>query len=461
MFNLTLTLSRTLASFGLDGQIPSSIEELEQLEWLDLSNNSFSGEIPTAIALRFLTYLNLENNLLSGSIPQTLGFISLLRELHLGYNKLSGQIPETLGYLPSINLIDLSNNRLNNSIPSSLGDLSVLTSLSLESNELSGAIPMTLGDVSSLAYLSLQSNHLSGQIPLSFTKLVLLEELYLADNALLTGLIPYLPSLMILDINGTNLDNDVSSIAEIIPTDMADGSLISGDIGDAKSKDVFIIVVALLVTAAIASIGSIIYFTKGRARNRRRESKKHSINAEELSRLGSTQIGSTNQESGELVFISQISSGAFGDVWKGIYKGKTAAIKKMKLERMPKDQLKFMQSVLNEAKIMREMLHDRVVQFIAFDFRSVSIVMELMPSGALSSFIEDNKKNMKWTTRYQMMIDICEGMAFLHSPTFADGSEKQVLFHQDLKSVNVLLTEVEGIVRAKIGDFGLSRMLTL
>jgi serine/threonine protein kinase len=56
------------------------------------------------------------------------------------------------------------------------------------------------------------------------------------------------------------------------------------------------------------------------------------------------------------------------------------------------------------------------------------------------------------------MLDICEGMAYLHSSTYADGSEKKVLFHQDLKSANVLLAEEDGILRAKIGDFGLSRM---
>jgi serine/threonine protein kinase len=129
----------------------------------------------------------------------------------------------------------------------------------------------------------------------------------------------------------------------------------------------------------------------------------------------------------------------------------------MKLERMPKDQLKFIQEVLNEAKMMRDMQHERIVQFIGFDFREISIIMELMPRGALSSFIKENKNTMNWSTRYQMMLDICEGMAYLHSAIDADGSEKKVLFHQDLKSANILLAEYEGSIRAKIGDFGLSR----
>jgi serine/threonine protein kinase len=53
---------------------------------------------------------------------------------------------------------------------------------------------------------------------------------------------------------------------------------------------------------------------------------------------------------------------------------------------------------------------------------------------------------------------ICEGMEFLHSNVYADGKTKKVLFHQDLKSGNILLC-MEGnpsTLRGKISDFGLS-----
>jgi serine/threonine protein kinase len=137
-----------------------------------------------------------------------------------------------------------------------------------------------------------------------------------------------------------------------------------------------------------------------------------------------------------LVFISKISAGAFGVVWKGTHRGEIVAIKKMKLDKMPRGETKFIQLVIDEAKIMRDMKHDRVVQFNGFDFRTVSIIMELMPQGALSSLIKKCMNTMDWSTRYQMMLDICEGMAYLHSPTNDDGTEKKELFHQDLKSAN-------------------------
>jgi serine/threonine protein kinase len=151
--------------------------------------------------------------------------------------------------------------------------------------------------------------------------------------------------------------------------------------------------------------------------------------------------GNTENCGSELVFISMISSGAFGEVWK-IHRG----VKMMKLDMMPNDQLKCIQEVLTEAKIMRDIKDDLVVQFICFDFWTVSIIMEPMPQGALSSFIAKSKHTLKWSTRYQMMLDICEGMAYLYSPTYHDGSEKKEIYHQDLKSANVLLIEVDGII---------------
>jgi serine/threonine protein kinase len=54
------------------------------------------------------------------------------------------------------------------------------------------------------------------------------------------------------------------------------------------------------------------------------------------------------------------------------------------------------------------------------------------------------------------MLDISEGMAYLHSPLDKEGDDKPVLFHQDMKSANVLLEMVSGRLRGKISDFGLS-----
>jgi serine/threonine protein kinase len=120
--------------------------------------------------------------------------------------------------------------------------------------------------------------------------------------------------------------------------------------------------------------------------------------------------------------------------------------------------VKSVKMVADESSIMELMVHERIVRFIMFELESLGLVLEYLPLGSLYDYIANSKRNMPWTNRYQMMLDICEGMEFLHSNVYPDGSVKQVLFHQDLKSANILLC-MEGsppTLRGKITDFGLS-----
>jgi hypothetical protein len=232
-----------------------------------------------------------------------------------------------------------------------------------------------------------------------------------------------------------------------------------------------IIIIAVVTSILVALFIGVIVFVIYRVYRvrKRREAKKWEepgsslTSSVAMSRLYSnvtSQGAKGNVEyDAELVFVIKISAGSFGEVWKGKYNGEYVAIKKIKLDRMPKDQLAFIRNVVDEATIMKEMKHERVVPFIGFDIKTFSIIMELMPRGSLSSFIKENKKTCRWSTRYQMMLDICEGMAFLHSGEYPDGSIKQVLYHQDLKTANVMLVAEGGMIRSKIGDFGLSCML--
>jgi tRNA A-37 threonylcarbamoyl transferase component Bud32 len=454
--------------------MPSSIQILKSLEYLSLESNSISGSNPSSLDyLSSLKYLYLNSNQLSGAIPVSLGYQYSLFELDLSNNQLSGSIPSTFGDRSSgvsvLRYLSLDYNSISGSIPSSLGDLPSVSNIGLGNNQLSGEIPSSFGDLSTLAYLRLENNQLSGQIPHTFVNLAMLKELYLADNVLMSGIVPPLQDLIVLSITGTNLKIGLersTTSPESITKETNVISLIPDDSDTAQPVNFIIIGVSTAGAVYLAVATGIIVLIAWRgAKNKREKSENHAkinearSNLYQLSRRYCEADGNSEQSGSELVFISMISSGAFGEVWKGIHRGDIVAIKMMKLERMPNDQLQFIQAVLTEAKMMRDMKDDRVVQFIGFDFRKVSIIMELMPHGALSTFIAKSANTMKWSTRYQMMLDICEGMAYLHSPTNADGSEKKELFHQDLKSANILLTEVDGIIRAKIGDFGLSCML--
>ncbi|KAK3423636.1 hypothetical protein EUGRSUZ_F00516, partial [Eucalyptus grandis] len=90
---------------------------------------------------------------------------TFLTLIDLSHNSFQGNIPECIGQLHSLIGLNLSHNYLTGSIPLTLGNLTNLGWLDLSSNNLSGIIPKKLGDLASLGYLNLSKNHLTGQIP--------------------------------------------------------------------------------------------------------------------------------------------------------------------------------------------------------------------------------------------------------------------------------------------------------
>jgi len=72
-----------------------------------------------------------------------------------------------------------------------------------------------------------------------------------------------------------------------------------------------------------------------------------------------------------------------------------------------------------------------------------------MDAGSLDSFLEKNI-DISWNIRKSLVRDIVEGMVYLHTMSI----------HRDLKSGNVMLTCLDGVYRAKIADFGMSKRVT-
>ncbi|XP_073259767.1 receptor-like protein 9DC3 [Populus alba] len=88
------------------------------LRILDLSNNSFTGEIPKEIGkLKALQQLNLSHNSLTGHIQSSLGMLTNLESLDLSSNLLTGRIPVQLAHLTFLAVINLSHNQLEGPVP--------------------------------------------------------------------------------------------------------------------------------------------------------------------------------------------------------------------------------------------------------------------------------------------------------------------------------------------------------
>ncbi|XP_063404419.1 tyrosine-protein kinase ZAP-70-like isoform X1 [Mytilus trossulus] len=76
------------------------------------------------------------------------------------------------------------------------------------------------------------------------------------------------------------------------------------------------------------------------------------------------------------------------------------------------------------------------------------LVLELCPCGPLNSFLAKHKE-LKQSTVVQLMWQVAQGMAYLHSKNYV---------HRDLAARNVLLVSENS---AKISDFGMSKALNI
>ncbi|PON62450.1 LOW QUALITY PROTEIN: LRR domain containing protein [Trema orientale] len=181
-----------LGSNKFEGHLPRISSTVTEL---DLSNNSFSGDIshflcqPLGGANR-LTILHLGDNVLSGNIPDCWMYWPSLEVIKLGNDNLTGEIPSSMGSLRNLKSLHLRNNSLSGEIPISLQNCTVLSVIDLGLNKFVGSIPTWIGvSLSNLMILGLRSNKLRGRIPFELCRLTLLQVLDIADNNL-SGTIP-------------------------------------------------------------------------------------------------------------------------------------------------------------------------------------------------------------------------------------------------------------------------------
>ncbi|AES70166.1 LRR receptor-like kinase family protein [Medicago truncatula] len=111
-FNLTKDINfLSLSGNNINGEIPSSLLKLQNLQYLLLAKTQLKGSIPDGIGqLINIKGLDLSGNMLSGFIPSTLGNLSSLNDLSIGSNNFSGEISNLhFAKLSNLDSLDLSN----------------------------------------------------------------------------------------------------------------------------------------------------------------------------------------------------------------------------------------------------------------------------------------------------------------------------------------------------------------
>lgn len=146
-----------------------------------------------------------------------------------------------------------------------------------------------------------------------------------------------------------------------------------------------------------------------------------------------------------LKYGTQIASGSYGELFKGVYCSQEVAIKVLKAEHVDSElQREFAQEVY----IMRKVRHKNVVQFIGACTKSprLCIVTEFMSGGSVYDYLHKQKGFFKFPTLLKVAIDVSKGMNYLHQHN---------IIHRDLKAANLLMDEN---CTVKVADFGVARV---
>uniref|UniRef100_A0A7N0T6D6 non-specific serine/threonine protein kinase n=1 Tax=Kalanchoe fedtschenkoi TaxID=63787 RepID=A0A7N0T6D6_KALFE len=223
--NFTLHLQKlVLVSNYITGTIPEGLGELSGLSVIDFGFNLFDGVIPNSIGkLGNLSRLFLYENKLRGGIPSSIGNLTKLTVLHLARNSLNGNIPSTLRNWTGMEAIDISGNHLDGNLPKDLFiQFQHLWYCNISRNSFDGIFPLGVGKVGVLNALSMSYNNFYGQIPTDLGQAVQLEYLDMAGNSF-EGSIPTslgrLRSLIALDLSNNNLSGpipkDLASITRL------------------------------------------------------------------------------------------------------------------------------------------------------------------------------------------------------------------------------------------------------
>jgi hypothetical protein len=106
-----------------------------------------------------------------------------------------------------------------------------------------------------------------------------------------------------------------------------------------------------------------------------------------------------------------------------------------------------------EIQTCRELKHNHVVNFLGYGSHGgvFYFFMEYCDAGSIESFRKQRGGRLLIEEAIPFMLQVLDGLAYLHSKD---------LVHRDLKPQNILLKKINGILTAKIADYGLAKNFT-
>ncbi|CAO2816057.1 unnamed protein product [Amaranthus hypochondriacus] len=491
----------------LSGDLPQWIFKVALQEIL-LSENKLGGAMDDSLAsaeevsYQSLQALDLSHNVLTGTIPSKLSAFTNLQYLNLSTNALIGAIPRNVGELKALNVLDLSRNQLNGTIPSEIGKVTSLQELVLEKNSIAGNIPISIENCSSLSVLMLSHNSLKGPIPVAVAKLADLQIVDLSFNEL-SGAMPKqlenLQHLLSFNISHNNLQGELPggffntispssvlnnpslcgaatkrSCATVLPKPIVLNPDSTGDPSSSSSlpptfthkKNLLSISSLIAIGAAAVIVIGVIAITVLNLRVRASTSRSATALAFSNGDVYSNS-SSTDANSGKLVIFSgepefstgthallnkdcELGRGGFGAVYRTVLQnGRPVAIKKLTVSSLVKSQDDFEREVKKLGKIR----HDNLVTLEGYYWTPSLqlLIYEFVSGGSLHKHLHEGGGGnfLTWNERFNIIVGIAKGLSHLHQLN---------VIHYNLKSSNIL---IDGLGEAKVGDFGLARLLPM
>eukprot|EP01018_Ginkgo_biloba_P039435 Gb_15073 [translate_table: standard] len=148
----------------------------------------------------------------------------------------------------------------------------------------------------------------------------------------------------------------------------------------------------------------------------------------------------------------KLGDGGFGSVYLGkLQNGLTVAVKKLH-----EDNSKRLEQFANEVRVLSSVCHSNLVRLYGWcqNSRNLLLVYEYVPNGTLADHLHGQQqgKGLLWGTRLNIALETAQALAFLHFEM------NPPIFHRDVKPTNILL---DGNLRVKVADFGLSRLMPI
>jgi len=162
-----------------------------------------------------------------------------------------------------------------------------------------------------------------------------------------------------------------------------------------------------------------------------------------------TKVDESNKKQKNEIYLNvqkgeQIGAGSFGKVFKGLWGVTTVALKSLTSSESIKE-------FESEANILRALRHPKVVSFLGIGITPSGeefLCTEYLACGSLESVLREKK--IETSNKLTLGMDICAGMLYL--------SEHNII-HRDLAARNILCYLEGDTYTAKVGDFGLSRII--